>query len=628
MLRTALVLLLTVFVFSTKAQISEFGIANAKINQKKSERTRENSQTPLQLPFWDDFSTSGLSPDTLRWQNSDAILINDGLGQNAPSLGIASFDGIRADGLGYSANASSTGKTDSLTSCPIALESRSSSDNVFFSFYYQPGGNGDSPDASDSIRVEFLNSQNQWVNVWPLDQVLSQDEDRFEKVIIQVSDTGFFHDNFRFRFQSFGRQSGSFDIWNIDYVYLNDEESANLSFPDRTISAPLSPIFGEYYNVPARHFRNEIVSNPSFLVGSVDDPSDPPQPYAFTGQVGLIARQNGVESTEDLTLGPFTNRQIFPGQFNEEVVSIFADEVTIPENQDSVTVDLEFVLNASDNVLPGANSTGDFLPELYDSLDFRFNDTLRTSYLLGDYYAYDDGTAEQAAGLNFSGDQITYEFPLTKDTSDFVFAVDMYFPFVGTEPSGKVVDVIILQDLRSEPTSVLYTERVTLGRTETPNEFIRYELRRSTVVTDSFYIGYRQVTEGRLGIGLDKSNDSGDRMFFNLDGIWRQNQSVRGSLMLRPVFGEEKIVTSLDNPRLAETETIRVYPNPSKGQFRVEGKFEEVIIYDIQGRQIMNQVNIQGQRSLNIDISDQPNGLYILKALQQGNSNTIKLIKD
>lgn len=626
MLRPALTFLFLLIVHYSQSQISEFGIANISSEKKQRTLTRENAQAPIQLPFWDDFSSSGTTPDTLRWQNGEAVLINNGLARNAPSLGVASFDGISATGFGYSANASSTGKTDSLTSCPIALGDLTPEDDVFFNFYYQYGGNGDSPDDSDSIRVEFLNNAGQWINMWPLDEALSLDQDSFEQVVIKLDDAQFFFDGFQFRFQSFGRQSGPFDIWNIDYVYLNDGESAGLSFPDRTISAPLSTILGEYYNVPARHFSNSSISNPTFLVGSVDDPTDPPQPYSFTGSLDITALNDGVETTNNIVLGPFTGRQIFPGDTNNELVSIFSDEVTIPEDQDTVNIDIEFVLNASDNVLPSMGSTGDFLPDLYDTLDFRLNDTLKTEYLLGDYYAYDDGSAEVAAGLNFSGDQISYQFNLTKDTSDNVVAVDMYFPFVGTEPSGKQIDVIILKDLRGEPSSLLYSERVTLGRTETLNEFIRYELRRSTVVTDSFYIGYRQLSEGRLGLGLDKSNDSGDRMFFNLDGTWRQNQIVSGSLMLRPVFGEEKIVTSIA-PTLAER-PYKLYPNPSEGVFVLEGSFDETTVYDVRGQLIFHQINKNNNSTLPIDISSYPSGFYLLK-IRKGNAlQTLKLIKD
>lgn len=631
MLRSAIVFILSLCVYCAQAQISEFGIANTSssketLQKKSTPLGRENATTPIQLPFWDDFSTSGTTPDTLRWRNGEAVLINNGLAINAPSLGIASFDGVNAQGFGYSANASSTGKTDSLTSCPIALGGLGAADNVFFNFYYQYGGNGDSPDNSDSIRVDFLNSDGQWINVWPQGASLSRDSDEFEQVIIPLTDAQFFFDGFQFRFQSFGRQSGPFDIWNLDYVYLNDGESLALSFPDRTISSPLSTIFDEFYSLPARHFQNDIISNPTFNVGSVDDPTDPPQPYSFIGEVNITSTLNGSQTTENISLGPFTSRQIEPGDINNEFIGIFSDEVNVPENQDTVDVAVEFILRASDNELPIPGSTGDFDPILFDTLDFRFNDTLRSNYILADYYAYDDGSAELAAGLNFSGDQLTYQFNLAKDTADNVVAVDMYFPFIGTEPSGKVVDVVILKDLRNEPTSVLYSERITLGRTETLNEFIRYELRRSTVVSDSFYIGYRQLSEGRLGIGLDKSNDSGDRMFFNLDGVWRQNQLVRGSLMLRPVFGEEKIVTSI-SPDQLQKDNFNLYPNPTRGVFSLEGQFEELEVFDIHGRKVNFKVDEKSSNTLRIDISNVPQGLYLLKIRNGSKSEVLKLLK-
>ncbi|MEM1408482.1 MAG: hypothetical protein AAGG59_16990, partial [Bacteroidota bacterium] len=195
-------------------------------SHKAPKNSRTQSQDPLSLPFWDDFSFTQNVPSDSLWQDSDNVRISEDVGVAAPSINVASFDGLTATGISYSANSDSQGETDVLTSCPILLGSLGISDDVYLSFFYQFGGAGDVPEENqgDSIVLEFLSitpDTTFWEQIWPTNSGELNRTGEFVQDIIRLDDDSYFSDEFQFRFRSFGRQSGLWDTWNVDYVYMN-----------------------------------------------------------------------------------------------------------------------------------------------------------------------------------------------------------------------------------------------------------------------------------------------------------------------------------------------------------------------------------------------------------------------
>ena len=222
------------------------------------------------LPFWDDFSqplvdTLGFAtPDTVNWVTNTGILVTTGVGIAPPTLGVASFDGAKLKGEPHANDSSSAGLSDQLTSCPInlALVPEAERNSVYLSFFWQPQGRGEFPESpGDSLRLQFstTDTATQWVTVWQRsggDPSLTTDA--FVQQILPVDNPAFFHDRFQFRFQSYNRQSGAFDTWNIDYVYLNKGRTANdLAYPDAAITSLPTSLFGEHTMVPVKQFRDD-----------------------------------------------------------------------------------------------------------------------------------------------------------------------------------------------------------------------------------------------------------------------------------------------------------------------------------------------------------------------------------
>lgn len=117
------------------------------------------NETVATLPFFDDFSTVHTYPDLTKWQ-SRCVLVNTGFPLYPPNYNAATFDVLDEYGRVYRNGSSTPFIADSLLSVPIRLisesgEKLSPADSLYFSFYYQPQGNGDAPDENDSLILNF-----------------------------------------------------------------------------------------------------------------------------------------------------------------------------------------------------------------------------------------------------------------------------------------------------------------------------------------------------------------------------------------------------------------------------------------------------------------------------------------
>jgi hypothetical protein len=618
--RTLVFLSLFLTVFTAGAQIRIIPVYPSTEETKTQAEFRSIQET-LTLPFWDDFNDPG-RPDTTIWQNSENVFVNAGLSNDPPSLYVASFDGLDEFGNPYG-NGSSEGLTDSLTSRPIDLSGYSPGNSIYLSFFYQAAGFGDIPEEGDSIIVEFKTDAGQWVSVWPESSSSLQRDGNFYQVLLPLTATEWLHESFQFRFQAAGRQSGAFDTWNIDYVYMNENRSPfDTSYPDRTISEPLTGFLGEYTQIPYAHFRQEQLTMPSFRIRSmVQSVSNQNRAYNYFFNYDIDVTDT-LENTTSFAETFFVEPLESPLMSNtsEEVVirEPFPDFAGI-EGADSARVTLEIILDADDNV--PISEDGDYDPAKYSPIDFQENDTLRKTYYLTDSYGYDDGTAEMSAGLNTAGDRLAYQYTMVGVEDALLTGMDMYFPFTGSNPSGKQIELTVWQDEGGQPGSVIFRQLVNARLSEAKNELVRYEFARPVLVAGTFYIGYRQNSPGSLGIGLDRNTSTGDKFFFNLGELWEQNTLVEGSLMLHPVFGKiDGVVVGIDDEIASKNPP---YPNPSAdGTFFIKGSTSQIQITDLTGRRIAFDIVPMGTDFMKISILQPASGMYLV----HDGENTYKIL--
>ena len=156
----AIVLALAFGLFASQAVAQEI-LTNFRTTTEKAP-ARRGVQPARFLPFFDDFSHSGLYPDSTKWTDNN-VFANDGFPLYPPNRNCATFDVLDAEGRVYDYAISNAFVAEYLTSVRIRLDSimepepraLTPADSVYFSFYYQPQGNGNPPEAQDSLVLQF-----------------------------------------------------------------------------------------------------------------------------------------------------------------------------------------------------------------------------------------------------------------------------------------------------------------------------------------------------------------------------------------------------------------------------------------------------------------------------------------
>ncbi|MFM8739747.1 MAG: T9SS type A sorting domain-containing protein [Cytophagales bacterium] len=593
--------------------------------------------TPMLLPFWDDFSLNkfdGLRntayPNDTLWEYSQQVWVNDHMGINPPSIYVATFDGYDSLGKPYAKNdILAKGFADRLTSRPLRMDlvAQASRNIVFINFFYQFQGNGEAPDVGDVLYLYFKDKDGLWNEVWRMENDGNLDKTKFVEVKIPITDPKYFHNKFQFRFQNFGRISGPYDTWNVDYVYVSNGRSQypqaipNLDFPDRTILRGLTALFTDYQSMPLTHFRvapAANLQNPNIVITnrrrSQDNISATGQNTKYTSNAKITTYKNNISATSNAVIanGASTGGPLLFNSFRQislpNVANALPDLDNIDADADSVKIKISFELNSADNTIKPINN-GDWDTAVYKRIDFRRNDTTQATYVLKDYYAYDDGTAEYGARINGIGTELAYEFNLKTPDSDILVAFDYYFPPFGDE-SSQSVQFLVLGALTGQEQDYLYRRNTTIKRS-THNKFIRENLASPVVVQGKFYIGWRLQSNSLIPVGLDRSLDSGSKIFYNTSRDWIQNTDMKGSLMIRPVFirkGEPPPPVAV-----ADETPVALYPNPNTGIFYLPIAAEQISIVDVTGRPVYTSIELEAQQERKKVSADIPMGMYVVR---------------
>lgn len=620
--------------FSTSlvsAQLEEGPVSQQHPQGKSKSFSRTQSDAPLSLPFWDDFSGVNTklthAPDTSHWVNSTSVYITSGDGLYAPSVNVGVFNGLDSLGSPYSPNEPTTnGFNDKLISRKIKMSEVPVNERstVYLSFFFEWKGNGEGPDANDFLRVEFLNDQGSWVT----QENIYGDGNFYDSVFYMkffpVTGPQFYHDDFQFRLRGYGRLSGPYDSWMVDYFYLNKgRDGSNTLFPDRAAASQISPLMGKYSGVPYKHFlvdrkldsvRFDVINlRAPYLISASITYSASADFINYTGENTPV--KNSVTLVASGNLG--NGGEIPPGsRYTAKLSNLpdINDAAQFDPAADWVDVTLKMNVVSGDEMDP---ARGPFAP-----IDFRMNDTVSAKYFLRNYYSYDDGVAEYTAGLTQPGNRLAYRFEMLIDTAT-LYGVDVYFPYTGGTAT-QTLDFQLYSDDGGKPSSVPLQSF--LGRTISKNgdnNFIPVDFGEPIFLSKRvFYFGWKEPTSGRVKVGLDKNNDTNEQIFVYLNGEWLNNTNVHGSLMIRPKFGKGTgVVTALPE----EEAPFSMYPNPSAGIFFLPSHTQHVEVCDVTSKKIhITQDDEQERKKITI-INPMP-GIYIVRWTDKVGMHTRKLL--
>ncbi|MBT7481162.1 MAG: hypothetical protein HN677_02075, partial [Flavobacteriales bacterium] len=80
-------------------------ISNSEISKNK--RIISINKSDLSIPFIDDFSSTSTIPDSVLWEDN-SVFVNRNYGVNPITIGVATFDGLDANGRAYDMNLTGT----------------------------------------------------------------------------------------------------------------------------------------------------------------------------------------------------------------------------------------------------------------------------------------------------------------------------------------------------------------------------------------------------------------------------------------------------------------------------------------------------------------------------------------
>ena len=589
------------------AQLKILPLSSQGARQETQGRNRKSETDTLNLPFWDDFSSNSTRPDPARWIDGSNVYINKNLPIHPPSLGVATFDGAKNNGGIYDPDPFLYGPADSLISKPINLGGLRPEElnTVFLSFFWEFFGNAEIPDEEDSFRIEFKNQQNEWeiIDTFNRERVLRTDS--FTQVIYKL-EPRFLHSGFQFKFQAFARLSGPYDTWHIDYVYLDKNRGlTDLNYFDRAISTTPDYIFGEYSAMPINQFFHDpgkFLQPSSFEINNLDNFL---QPIEYTAI--LVNTFNPEQTIEVLNFNTEVN-PILQGEERRQLFTRTPDKENFNQDIDSIYLTLNVHISSGDSVLD-------------NGINYRVNDTTSAEFVLHNYFARDDGSAEFGIGLEQNGGKVAYMFVV--EEPDVLNRVDVYFPNIGRIQTGSGFSIFVWKKLSENPFDVVY-ERENLA-IEAINDFNQFQTIRLPEITvaDTFYIGWEQYTNDFMTVGFDKQHDTGDKIFYNVNGVWVQNTDFSGSLMLRPYFGLSDPTTGLED-KLTGTQGLNIYPNPSDGYIRMDLPFRRYEVYNPAGKFLAGG-NKKEEGEI-YDLSFLPGGIYILKLEDSQESRACRIL--
>jgi hypothetical protein len=594
----------TVYLVNSPAQEVVTGLPfNSILNNNKEKEKRNRSltiSTPLEIPFFDDFSRQSVYPDGKKWLDN-FVFINNTYSDRQITIGMATFDALDNNGRLYETASSSNFLADYLTSQPINLN-YSASDNIWLSFFYQAGGLGDSPEANDSLTLQFFApDENRWYSVWKAEGSVDQ---RFKPAIIKVDNSRYLKKGFQFRFINYASLSanlsdpsmvGNSDIWNVDYVLLNkNRNAADTVFADVAFRLPVRSLLKSHEAMPWKQFKSVSLQE----MGS---------------SIGVHYRNNDV-ITRNVTRD-FGIRDVFK---NSLAYSFSAGATNIaPLTNVDYKANLIYTFN-SDN--PDSARFKITCSLKTDQFDPKENDTIVYYQNFQNYFAFDDGTAEGGYGINGLGSRnamLAYRFK--SFIQDTIRALRICFNDSYLNSNKRAFDLMVWDDNNGIPGNVIYSkEEVMVEQGNQINGFYSYSIPEGVMVNDIFYIGWKQRSETFLNAGFDVNTPNGGKQFFWLNGEWQQSQ-VNGSVMIRPVVGNPIKTTSVKDIYYHSLKYFNIWPNPATdyinintGEMQLSGS-AYVSIIDIYGRELM-KVPFSEQ----VNISSLHDGIYTILIYMNG----------
>ncbi len=615
--------------FSTgKVQSQEklVNIINPHISQKKIQKEASSAEDTLKLPVIDDFAREVGYPYSEIWVDNQAY-VNHQYSLNSITIGIATLDAIDETGQVHQPNSNNIMEADKLTSKPIDLN-YPAEDSIYLSFYYQPGGLGDTPEPSDSLTVQFYNPDaKRWESAWQCiyyheDSIIheidlhqndtlirytdSTGNKTFRQAMIAITNNAYLKNGFQFRFQNYATTSqpqmrpgraGNVDHWNIDFVRLDKDRRHNDTIiNDVAFIKPLQPMLVNYESLPWQHYPEanayELKDSLSITYRNIGNKT-----WNISREFEIIDKMWN-NPTETIPGG--TGDDVPP--YTTEIYPRIISYIFPFNDRDSALFEIKSYLITDTSTARAP---------------YRWNDTISYLQKFYNYYAYDDGTAENGYGFDGVGSEnvkVAYKYFNYKP--DTLQAIQIYFNQTLDTTNTNYFKLLVWNDQDGQPGDLIYQQDDYRPVYEdSVNKFHNYPLQKKIFLNEgTFYIGYQKFSTEMLNIGFDLNRVNNNKLFYNLSGDWTQS-GIEGTLMMRPVFGKYIPYTNSTKKNQLPSEELKVtlYPNPIRDFLKVSIENKNLYnytysIYNLQGRLMQTDHTLPAR----INLSNLSTGIYII----------------
>ncbi|GAA4460402.1 hypothetical protein GCM10023093_02970 [Nemorincola caseinilytica] len=577
---------------------------------------KTSATDPLPLPFFEDFTNTGVYPDMAKWTDRN-VYINNTMGFKPISRGVATFDALDQRGIPYDSFSNTTFRiADSLTSQPINLSLNvvAPGDSVYFSFFYQPQGNGFYPLPQDSLMLFFKTRFGGYVKIWSAPGSTLQP---FRQVMIPITDTLYFDSFFQFAFINKAALAWADAIWNVDYIRLGAGRSAgDTVVNDLGFTAEPTFLLNDYTSIPYRqYFTNPAAERATQYICSLRNNYNMP--------VGVSDAYTATALPLGTLLKPAT-----------------LTPVTVPANTVQQVTFPQYV-----TLLP-LSSLGYYEKVIFQNKFFitspapgdpTDNDTVIRDQVFDNYLAYDDGSAEKSYYLSLYPTlpgRIAIEHHLNR--ADTMRGMSIYFGRQVPFAFNKGFNINVYRSLAgvngAPADELLYTKEYCMpGYADTINNFWVYRFDDALPLPPgTFFAGIFLPAESgsdSLYLGLDVNRIGSNHTYFKVLSAWEPSL-ISGAIMMRPLLGQDVTGTRLPDVPAVKW-SWNIYPNPARDVVRIDHEGSARATYaimDIQGRKVAEGAV---SRDMSIDISSFAPGIYFAR-LVSGDAiyPAIKLIKE
>jgi hypothetical protein len=571
--------------------------------------------TSLKLPFKDDFYYAPTSayPDPNKWSDKK-VYVNSGFPISPPSIGVATFDGLNENGFPYFptlTNNQISRPCDTLTSAAIDLNFTANNqtiqlaDSLALSFYYQARGYGDPPEVIDSLVLDFFSpGKNKWIDrVWFAKGYINGNvtDTVFKRGFVKIDSSDYLKDGFKFRFRNTAAGTGNYDLWHLDYVYLDRTRSTkgDTVYKDIAFAYIPTPFLRDYTAMPAKQYRaSENAPNINVKIRNNDGKAGPNINMTYRFKMDTLGQHVYAYDGGAGLLSPYVKN----GYSNYAPHANPAVSYTFLPKPDSIDYKIKHYIFES-------GSPTDFIRE---------NDTVTQFQRFRNYYALDDGGAEAGYYINASGAKIAIK--INVNVPDSFLAVRIYFDpvtSVATLTNSAGFRINLWPSTFAGPGSTaLYSDiiRQPIFYNVSPGRaFAEYKLQQPRLLdAGSYYVGIQQRAD-YMTIGFDRNTDHSVSTYYDAGIGWRQS-SEKGSVMIRPVFGRTlPKPVGIDDLNQTTNNLFTIYPNPSSGLFVIQSEVAINCVYSILnclGQEVMTgQLNTTTKT---VDSGSLSDGMYLL----------------